>query len=43
MSNHKARIWDHKENKSFNFKFLSLDHHLDSLICTIFMFFECEL
>jgi hypothetical protein len=30
MSNHKARTWDHKRNKSLDLKFLPLDHHLDA-------------
>jgi hypothetical protein len=29
MSNHKARIWDHRESKSLDPKLLPLDHHLD--------------
>jgi hypothetical protein len=32
MSNHKARTWDHRENKHLNPKLLLLDHHhLDGL------------
>jgi hypothetical protein len=29
MSNYKAQTWDYKGSKSFGFKFLLLDHHLD--------------
>jgi hypothetical protein len=32
MSNHKARTWDHRGNKPFDPKLLSLDHHLDGYI-----------
>jgi hypothetical protein len=29
MSNHRARIWDHRGNKPLDLKFLLLGHHLD--------------
>ena len=32
MSNHKVRIWDHRENKPLDPKFLPLDHHLDGFL-----------
>ena len=35
MSSHKARTWDHRENKPLDLKFLLLDHHLDNYYKTL--------
>jgi len=35
MNNHRARTWDHRENKPLDPKFLLLSHHLDGYLASI--------